>query len=147
MSEQSSSFDKKWLREGQGLPPTVKWSFRGDGAIVSLGMSRESCEVFVCDASSTLYRLTKLGKIAAVTHPRAPFLQMAWSDDGQWGYGVDGDRTLVRMDRNLQVRLGIRDPRRCAVRGDDAVRESRRCLARRRHEYGPERAQAQDRSL
>lgn len=103
MSEQSPSFDKRWLREGQGLPPTVKWSFRGDGAIVSLGMSRESCEVFVCDASSTLYRLTKLGKIAAVTHPRAPFLQMAWSDDGQWGYGVDGDRTLVRMDRNLQV--------------------------------------------
>ncbi len=146
MSEQSPSFDKRWLREGQGLPPTVKWSFRGDGAIVSLGMSRESCEVFVCDASSTLYRLTKLGKIAAVTHPRAPFLQMAWSDDGQWGYGVDGDRTSSGWIATCRS-IGNTRPRRCTVRGDDAVRESRGCLARRRREYGPERAQAQDRPL
>ena len=103
MSEKSPSFDTIWLREGQGLPPSVKWSFRGDGAIVSLAMSRESGDVFVCDASSTLYRLTRGGKIAAVTHPRVPFSQLVWSEDGQWGYGVADDRTLVRMDRNLQI--------------------------------------------
>lgn len=103
MNEQAPSFDKRWLREGQGRPPKLKWSFRGEGAIVSLDLARESTEVFACDESSTLYRLTRMGKIAAVTHPRAPIQQLSWSDDGLWGYGIDGDRNLIRFDRDLQI--------------------------------------------
>ena len=103
MTDKPLPFDTIWLREGQGQPPSLKWSFHGDGAIVSMALARETSEVFLCDASSTLYRLTRAGKIAAVTHLQAPCRQLVWSDDGQWGYGVSADRSLVRLDRNLQI--------------------------------------------
>ncbi len=103
MSDHTPSFDTSWLREGQGRPPELKWAFYGDDAVVSMALSRESGDVFVCDASSTLYRLSRAGKIVAVTHPRSPLTQLAWSEDGQWGYGIDSDKTVVRFDRNLQV--------------------------------------------
>jgi hypothetical protein len=103
MSDNTPSFDTSWLREGQGRPPELKWAFHGDDAIVSMALSRESGDVFVCDAASTLYRLTRAGKIAAVTHPRSPLTQLVWSEDGLWGYGIESDKTVVRLDRNLQV--------------------------------------------
>lgn len=103
MSDESPPFDTVWLREGQGVPPNVKWSFRGDQGIVSISMARETGDVFLCDASSSLYRLNRFGKIAAITHPKSPFYQLAWSDDGQWGVGVGQDRTVTRFDRNLQI--------------------------------------------
>ena len=103
MSDHTPSFDTSWLREGQGRPPELRWAFQGDDAIVSLALSRESGDVFVCDAASNFYRLSRAGKIAAVTHPSTPLAQLAWSEDGQWGYGLISDKTVVRFDRNLQI--------------------------------------------
>lgn len=103
MSDGSPDFDSAWLREGQGIPPAVKWAFRGDGALVSFCMARETSEIYVCDESATLYRLNRLGKIAAVTHLKEPVRKFVCSDDGNWSYGVSGDRQVLRFDRNLQI--------------------------------------------
>jgi len=103
MNDHTPSFDTSWLHEGQGRPPELKWGFRGDDAVVSMALSRESGDVFVCDASSSLYRLTRSGQIAAVTQTRTPLKHLAWSEDGLWGYGIESGNTVTRFDRNLQV--------------------------------------------
>ena len=104
MSDEVPVLRLDWLREGQGIPPTVKWSFRGEEASSRWRLARETGEVFVCDESSTLYRLTARGKIAAVTAPQGtvPELRLR-ATTANWGYGVSGDRQVLRFDRNLQI--------------------------------------------
>ena len=92
----------EWLT-GRGVGPQLKWRFGTDGTLTALATSRESGDAFVADATGTLYRLDRQGRIAALTRMHDPLIELVWSDDGRWGAGLFGEDIVIRFDRNLKT--------------------------------------------
>ncbi len=102
----------QWL-QGRGVGPRLKWSFGADGDITGMAYARESGDLFVADSGLALYRLDRLGRIAALTRLHQPITAIDWADDGSQGAVVSGEDAVVRFDRNLKMIHRIDLPEVC----------------------------------
>jgi len=52
-----------WLRDGQGIPPKIRWMFSTEAPLVAMEMGRESGEIIAADSASGLYRIDRRGQL------------------------------------------------------------------------------------
>jgi hypothetical protein len=90
-----------WIRRGRGATPRLRWSFSTEAPLVSLQLARESGDVLAADAVGSLYLLNRSGKLSTVTRGRSELRLLAWSDTGDLGVAVVGDRRLYWLNRQL----------------------------------------------
>jgi len=96
--------DDDWLHSGQGLRPTLRWSFSTDAPLADLQLARETGEVVASDASGGLYLLDRGGQIRALIRTAHELRRLAWADDGSLGAALVDDISLGAFDRKLQFR-------------------------------------------
>lgn len=92
-----------WLR-GQGRRPKWHWSFRPDAPLARVAIARESGDVFCLDEAGHLYRIDRDGSLGSVNRLRDELVEISWSDTGNLGAAIVGERTLLTLDRDLKVR-------------------------------------------
>jgi outer membrane protein assembly factor BamB len=105
-----SSFSPSWLNDGQGIPPTVRWSFATDAALVALDMGSESGEVLAADESGGMYRLDRRGRLLTMTRGWRDVRALAWSDTNAAGAVIVGERKVVRVNGELEAEWSINLP-------------------------------------
>lgn len=102
----------EWLH-GRGVGPRLIWSRGTDGKLLATALARETGELYFCDSSPALYRLSRHGQIIAKAPlPQQPVL-LDWSDDGSAGAIVLGDDLVLRVRADLQVEHEIQLPDTC----------------------------------
>lgn len=92
-----------WVH-GQGRRPKWHWSFRPDAPLARIALARESGDVFCLDESGHIYRVDRDGSLGSVNRLRDELVEIAWSDNGQLGAAIVGDRVLLTLERDLKVR-------------------------------------------
>lgn len=93
----------QWLSDGTGLPPGVAWAFATEAELAGVTMARETGEFLALDKSGGLYRLTRQGRIQALTHGLSDARLVAWSDRGNAGVVVRGTDEFCLLDERLNV--------------------------------------------
>lgn len=103
MPASNSTKAPQWLR-GEGRRPKWHWSFRPDAPLARIAFARES-GAFVClDEAGHLYRIDRDGALGSVNRLRDELLEIAWSDTGNLGAAIVGDRGLMTLTGELKVR-------------------------------------------
>jgi hypothetical protein len=117
MSEASapSPAGADWVRRGTGASPAIGWSFVAEGELTALALARESGETFVADAAGSLFRLDRMGRIAAITRLPHPARSLSWSDDGRYGAAICGECTLHFFNHVLQPQWQLELPYPCVT--------------------------------
>lgn len=110
MNDAPSSAGADWLRSGSGSIPALNWSFTTEGQVTALVLAREAGESYIGDAAGAVYRLDRLGRIAAITRLNDPIRSLAWSDDGRYGAAVSGERTVHFLNHVLQIQWSLELP-------------------------------------
>jgi hypothetical protein len=105
-----SSFSPNWLNDGQGIPPSVRWSFATDAALVALDMGSESGEVLAADETGGLYRLDRRGQLQTVTRGLRGVRAVAWSGTGAAGAAIVGERKVFRLNGQLEAEWSVNLP-------------------------------------
>lgn len=96
--------DEEWLRSGQGLKPTLRWSFFTDAPLSDLRVARETGDVIATDVSGGLYLIDRAGRIQALTRTAHELRRVTWADDGTSGAVLVDEMSVGCFDRNLQFR-------------------------------------------
>ncbi len=91
----------EWVEAGRGRTPDVKWTFKADGPLSSMRLTRETSELYLTDEIGGIYRLNSLGKMTGMTRFPQKIRSLTWSDNGAYGAGVVGKNILVRFDRQF----------------------------------------------
>lgn len=104
--------DPLWLRDGQGIPPTIRWSFETDAPLVALDMGRESGDVLAADDAGGLYRLDRRGQLLTVSRGLKNIRCVAWSDATAAGAVLCGERKVHRLNAKLESdwSVGLPEP-------------------------------------
>ncbi len=92
-----------WLREGEGIPPTVRWAFETDAPLVAMEMGRESGEVLAADAAGGLYRINRKGEVLAVSRGLKNIRAVVWCDVTSAGAVLVGEKKLYRLSGKLEA--------------------------------------------
>ena len=103
MPASNSESAPKWLR-GEGRRPRWDWSFRPDSPLARFAVAREVGAYFCLDESGHLYRIERDGSLGSINRLRDELVEIAWSDTGNLGAAIVGDRTLMTLDYDLKVR-------------------------------------------
>lgn len=91
-----------WLK-GRGSGPVMKWSIPTPGYTGCLAYAREAGDLFVAQSDRQFARYDFRGQLRALTPlPQVP-IALAWSDDGSRGAAVLGERSILRLDRDLRT--------------------------------------------
>ncbi|MFN0056288.1 MAG: PQQ-binding-like beta-propeller repeat protein [Planctomycetales bacterium] len=93
--------DAQWLKAGEGKRPQSAWSFSTDAPLVALRLARETGETLAADEAGNLYSLDRRGEVRHATRIPPPIRGLAWSDVGEGGLALCGDRRLLWFDRSL----------------------------------------------
>lgn len=106
-----------WLAAGQGSTPHLRWSFTTDASLIGIAACRESGHVFAADASGSLYRLNRRGKIETVARSWRNLQSICWSDTSDCGVAIQGDTRLCRINGRLELEWTVEldEPALCAT--------------------------------
>ena len=99
-----------WIAKGQGLRPSLRWSFRTDAPLIDMVLAREAGDVILADESDALYRLDRCGDVASVNRGIGEIRAVAWADTGAWGYLLQGENELTRVNRQLEAEWVVELP-------------------------------------
>ena len=99
-----------WISKGQGLRPSLRWSFRTDAPLVDVVLAREAGDVILADESDALYRLDRCGDVASVNRGIGEVRAVTWADTGAWGYLLQGENELTRVNRQLEAEWVVELP-------------------------------------
>ena len=99
--------DPKWLRDGQGIPPTVRWVFSTEAPLVAMDMGRESGEVLAADETGGLSRIGRNGDLLTVSRGLRGVRAVAWSDANAAGAVIAGERKVFRLNKKLEVEWSV----------------------------------------
>lgn len=102
-----STFHPSWLSEGQGIPPTLRWSFSTEAPLVAVEMGRESGEVLAADATGGLYRLDRRGQLLTLSRGLKGVRGLAWSDTAAAGAAIVGERKVFRLNSQLEAEWSV----------------------------------------
>lgn len=102
-----STFSPSWLSEGEGIPPTLRWSFATEAPLVSLDMGRESGEVLAADETGGLYRIDRRGQLLTLSRGLRGVRSVAWSDTNAAGAAIVGDRKVFRLNGQLEAEWSV----------------------------------------
>lgn len=94
--------DPLWLRDGQGNPPKLRWSFTTEAPLVAIDLGRESGEVLAADDAGGLYRISRRGELLKSSHSLRNVRAVAWSDTNSFGLALVGDRKAFRLNGQLE---------------------------------------------
>lgn len=99
--------EPNWLSDGQGIPPTLRWSFSTEAPLVAMDMGRESGEVLAADDTGGLYRIGRRGELLTVSRGIRGVRAVAWSDTNAAGALIAGDRKVYRLNGNLEAEWSV----------------------------------------
>ena len=107
-----SNSEPSWLSEGQGIPPTIRWTFSTDASLVAMEMGRESGEVVAADSAGGLYRLDRRGQLLTLSRGLKGVRALALSDTSSAGAAIVGERKVVRLNSKLEAEwsVGLPEP-------------------------------------
>ena len=107
-----SMSEPKWLRDGQGNSPTVRWVFALEAPLVAMDMGSESGEVLAADESGGLFRISRRGELLTLSRGLRGVRAVAWSDTNAVGAVIAGDRKVIRLNANLEAvwSVGLPEP-------------------------------------
>ena len=91
-----------WVEQGKGRSPRISWTTTTDAPLVAMRLARETGELLAADETGALYRIDPLGRIVSVTRAKSPIRRLVWSDTGNGGAMLVGDRTLYWFNEQLQ---------------------------------------------
>ena len=90
-----------WVDAGRGHTPDLKWTFKADGPLTSMRLTRETSELHLTDEIGGIYRLSSTGKMTQMTRFPQKIRLLTWSDNGAYGAGIVGGNVLIRFDRQF----------------------------------------------
>jgi hypothetical protein len=96
-----------WLRDGQGIPPTLRWTFSLEAPLVAMDMGRESGEVLAADETGGLYRIGRQGELLTLSRGLRGVRTVAWSDTNAAGAVIAGDRKVFRLNGSLEAEWSV----------------------------------------
>lgn len=96
-----------WLRDGQGIPPTLRWAFATEAPLVAMDMGRESGEVLAADETGGLYRIGRRGDLLTLSRGLRGVRAVAWSDTNAAGAAIVGDRKVFRLNGGLEAEWSV----------------------------------------
>lgn len=99
--------EPKWLRDGQGRPPTLRWVFATEAPLVAMDLGRESGEVLAADETGGLYRISRRGELLTVSRGLRGVRAVAWSDTNAAGAVIAGDRKVFRLNGALEAEWSV----------------------------------------
>lgn len=99
-----------WLSSGEGLSPTLRWSFATEAPLVALDMGRESGEVLAVDETGGLYRLDRRGQLLCLSRGLRGVRSAAWSDTNAAGAAIVGERKIYRLNGHLEAEWSVELP-------------------------------------
>ena len=102
-----SMSEPKWLRDGQGRPPTLRWVFALEAPLVAMDAGRESGELLAADETGGLYRIDRRGELLTVSRGLRGVRAVAWSDTNAAGAVIAGDRNVFRLNGNLEAEWSV----------------------------------------
>ena len=107
-----STHEPSWLSAGQGIPPTIRWTFSTEAPLVAMEMGRESGEVLAADATGGLYRLDRRGHLLTLSRGLKGVRALAWSDTSAAGAAIVGERKVFRLNSQLEAEwsVGLPEP-------------------------------------
>lgn len=107
-----STFQPRWLLDGQGIPPTLRWAFATDAPLVALVMGRESGEILAADEAGGLYRIDRRGQLLTMSRGLKGIRALAWSDTGSVGAAIVGEKKIYRLNSKLEAEwsVGLPEP-------------------------------------
>jgi len=102
-----------WLAGAGKSSPRLVWHvpLRGESGVLSAGL--ENGTLFVCQGDGQLARYDARGQILSVVQLPVPPITLCWSADGSQGAVLLEDRTVFRLDRNLQQTHVLELPEHC----------------------------------
>ncbi len=107
-----SMHEPTWLSAGQGIPPTIRWTFSTEAPLVAMEMGRESGEVLAADATGGLYRISRRGQLLTLSRGLKGVRALAWSDTSAAGAAIVGERKVFRLNSQLEAEwsVGLPEP-------------------------------------
>ena len=107
-----STNDPIWLRDGQGIPPQIRWTFSTEAPLVALEMGRESGEIVAADSIGGLYRIDRRGQLLTLSRGLKGVRALAWSDTAAAGAAIVGEKKVFRLNAKLEAEwsVGLPEP-------------------------------------
>ncbi len=107
-----SNNEPLWLRDGQGIPPKIRWTFSTDASLVAMEMGRESGEILAADSAGGLYRIDRRGQLLTLSRGMKGVRAIAWSDTSAAGAAIVGEKKVFRLNSKLEAdwSVGLPEP-------------------------------------
>ena len=101
-----------WLRDGQGIPPKIRWTFSTEAPLVAMEMGRESGEILAADSAGGLYRVDRRGQLLTLSRGLKGVRAVAWSDTSAAGAVIVGEKKVFRLNSKLEAEwsVGLPEP-------------------------------------
>jgi len=101
-----------WLRDGQGIPPKIRWMFSTEAPLVAMEMGRESGEIIAADSASGLYRIDRRGQLLNLSRGLKGIRAVTWSDSSASGAAIVGEKKVFRLNSKLEAEwsVGLPEP-------------------------------------
>lgn len=97
----------RWLSEGRGTPPQMKWSFVIDAPLAAMDYAAEAGTLLVADQTGGLYRFDRRGRVSALSRGFDRIRQLSWADRGNTGTAVLGDDRIVFLAQDLTIEWSV----------------------------------------
>lgn len=102
-----SSPSLKWLSDGTGRPPSMRWSFVLDAPLQVMDLSAEAGTLLVADQSGGMYLLDRSGKIVSMTRGFQEIRNLAWAQRGTSGIAILGENRVVSLTAALKIEWSV----------------------------------------
>ncbi|HSG71096.1 MAG TPA: hypothetical protein VLA12_11810, partial [Planctomycetaceae bacterium] len=102
-----SSHATKWISEGTGIAPALRWSFVTDSPIQTMGLANEPGTLLVADQSGGMYLFDRRGKILAVSRGFLDVRDLSFCERGSGAVAVLGENRIVAVTPALKIDWSI----------------------------------------
>ncbi|HUG20646.1 MAG TPA: hypothetical protein VMM56_16780 [Planctomycetaceae bacterium] len=102
-----SSHATKWINEGTGSAPALRWSFVTDSPIQTMGLANEPGTLLVADQSGGMYLFDRRGKILAVSRGFLDVRDLSFCERGSGAVAVLGENRIVAVTPALKIDWSI----------------------------------------
>ncbi len=97
----------RWLAEGRGLSPRVKWSTVIDAPLAAMDFAAEAGTLLVADQSGGLYRFDRRGRVADLSRGFHQIRHLSWADRGNAGTAILGDHRIVFLAHDMSIEWSL----------------------------------------